>query len=265
MIVLTWQRQGEEAPFGRNTMGKVQNVEELKLKSSFDSIRTVLGDERFQDRLDYPLAFWTLPSDRRLPLSLLDYPLRRVLGCNFDELASTPGIGQKKLYSLMLLLERAANDAPPSIPISLTLESVTPTPTPEEFRPVDAAGRFDPSLVSEALWLQWRGTGLLHEIDDETLGRMAPSLMELPTVIWETPLSTYFGQSLRQIRHLRTHGEKRVRVILEVFFVVHEMLRQAGRHSRLAVRLIPTFVPGLEKWFQHVLSQDTPITVDLLR
>lgn len=245
---------------------KTQTAEELKLKSNFESIKSVLAHERYADRLDYHLAFWTLPSDRRLPLSLLDYPLRRVLTASFEELARTPGIGQKKLSSLILLLERAANDAPPSIPISVGIESLNAPPSPtEDFRPLDAQGHFDPSLVSEALWRQWRETVVLHELDDEKLGRLAPSLVELPTVIWETPLSAYVAQSLHQIRHLRTHGEKRVRVVLEVFFVIHEMLNQAGRHSRLAMRLTPSFVPPLEKWFEEVLNRSEPPAADELR
>jgi hypothetical protein len=245
---------------------KTQNAEELKIKSNFESIKAILAHSRFADRLDYHLAFWTLPSDRRLPLSLLDYPLRKVLNSTFDELARTPGIGQKKLSSLILLLERAAKDTPPSMPIRVDLDAeIPPVDAAEEFRPLDAEGRFEPALVSEALWQQWRDTVVLHELDDEKLGRLAPSLIELPTVIWDTPLSAYIPQSLHQIRHLRTHGEKRVRVVLEVFFVVHEMLRQAGRHARLALRLSPSFVPPLESWFEEVLSRSQTPTLDELR
>jgi hypothetical protein len=245
-------------------MKKAQNAEELKLRSSFESIVAILSQDRFQERLSYPLAFWTLPSDRRLPLSLLDYPLRRVLTSQFHELASTPGIGQKKLHSLILLLERAVGDAPPMIPIRIH-EEFTDQPTEKRFRPVDVHGNFDPALVSEALWQQWRETVELHGVDDEKLGRLATSLIELPTVIWDTPLSAYVSQSLQQIRQLRTHGEKRVRVVLEVFFVVHEMLHKAGRHSRMTIRLAPSFVPPLEKWFDSALSLKSVLTIADLR
>ena len=242
-------------------MKKAQNAEELKLKASFNAIRAIFNDDRFKDRRNLSLVYWTLPGDRRLPLSLLDYSLQRVLDSDFDELAGTPGIGLKKLSSLISLLERAANDGPPTVPIKINPEPLA-APTPlERFRPLDAEGRFDSSLVSEALWQQWRETAVLHELDNERLGRLAPSLLELPTVIWDTPLAAYIPQSLQKIRQLRTYGEKRVRVVLEVFFLVHEMLHQSGRHARLAVRLIPSFVPPLERWFQDVMAHSTLPTV----
>jgi hypothetical protein len=237
-------------------MKKAQSAEELKLKASFESAVGRFRDAKYEDRMHYPLAFWTLANDRRLPLSLLDYSLKKVLQCTFEELAATPGIGTKKLRSLVLLLERAAQDTPPAVPISVDPQPEK-APVVERFRPVDAAGGFDPSLVSEALWQQWQETVVLHELENEKLGRLAPSLRELPTVIWETPLSHYTSQSLQQIRQLRTHGEKRVRVVLEVFFVIHEMLHQTGRHPRLQVRLSPTFIAPLERWFADVLNRES--------
>jgi len=251
---------------GRNNMKKAQNAEELKLKSSFESLQSALAHDRFQDRLDLPLAFWTLPSDRRLPLVLLDHPLRSVIASGFEELAATPGIGTKKLHSLLLLLQRAAKDAPPSIPITVDFAPPILAPsTNGRFRPVDGKGRFDHTLVSESLWQQWRETAESRELEDEKLGRLAPSLLDLPTVIWETPLKTYMSQSLHQIRHLRTHGEKRVRVVLEVFFVIHEMLHQVGNHARLSVRLMPSFVPPLERWLDEMQARAFPPTREEIR
>jgi hypothetical protein len=247
-------------------MKKAQTAEELKLKSSFESLREGLLKPRYSDRLEFPLAFWTLPNDRRLPLSLLDYTLRKVLETDFEQLADTAGIGVKKLQSLLLLLQRAAQDAPPSIPITLESAPAASAPaTNGRFRPVDAKGKFDPALVSEALWREWRETAEAYGLGEEKLGRLAPSLLELPTVIWETPLKAYLPQSLNDIRRLRTHGEKRVRVVLEVFFVVHEMLRKAGQHPRLRIQLSPTFVHPLEHWFQEIQGRSFPPTLQELR
>jgi hypothetical protein len=243
-------------------MRKVQNAEEMKLKTNFENLKKILLDEKFSSRMVYPLAFWTLPEDRRLPLSLLSYPLKKVLEAPFEELANTPGVGQKKLNSLVFLLQRAAEDVPPSRPITLDsdiAQSATNAPLMpgQVFKPVDANGEFDASLVSEALWHEWRETAETHNFGEEKLGRLAPSLKELPTVIWNVPLKHYTHQTLFEIRSLRTHGEKRVRVILEVFYVLHEMMQNAGRHSRLMTRIQPSFIAPLEAWFQEILARES--------
>ena len=56
----------------------------------------------------------------------------------------------------------------------------------------------------------------------------SPSLQELPTVIWNSPLSTFLDYSLAELRQLKTYGEKRVRVVLEVFHAVHEAVGRRG-------------------------------------
>ena len=77
-----------------------------------------------------------------------------------------------------------------------------------------------------------------HDIGREKLGRLAPTLLALPTVIWHTPLEYYMQYSVSEIRQLKTHGEKRVRVVLEVFYIAHEILADAGTRQdhRGAVR-----------------------------
>ena len=46
--------------------------------------------------------------------------------------------------------------------------------------------------------------------------------------IWHVPLGHYVNQSVAEIRQLKTHGEKRVRVVLEVFYIVHELVSGCG-------------------------------------
>ena len=91
-------------------MAKATSAEDYKLISSFEEVRKTLMDTRFSDRLEKPLAFWALPNDRRLPLAFLGRTLRDLLDTPFDELSSTPGIGQKKISSLVRLLHRAINE-----------------------------------------------------------------------------------------------------------------------------------------------------------
>ena len=44
---------------------RTRTVEEYKLTSSFERVRTTLLDEQYADRLERPLAYWALPNDRR--------------------------------------------------------------------------------------------------------------------------------------------------------------------------------------------------------
>ena len=71
------------------------------------------------EHLDKPLAYWALPTDRRLPLAFLSRPLRELLDASFEELAQTPGIGQKKMKSFVKLLARVANTDPADLPTEI--------------------------------------------------------------------------------------------------------------------------------------------------
>jgi hypothetical protein len=117
---------------------------------------------------------------------------------------------------------------------------------------------FDPATVSELLWEQWRTTVRRYGLEHETLGKLAPSLERLPTVIWWTPLSTYLDLTIADIRGLKTHGEKRLRAILEVFHSVHETLGQVPRHGHLKVDIRPNFTVPIERWIQDVLNRSQP-------
>ena len=226
---------------------KVTSAEDYKNVSNFLAVRKTLLEDRYADRLEKPLAFWALPNDRRLPLAFLDRTIKDLLSTPFEELTATPGIGQKKITSLVRLLNRATKDHPPAVP---PLE--TELKKGEKLR---RNGRFDPSVVSEALWAEWQETVRKHGVGHEKLGRLAPTLQALPTVIWNTPLETYLPYTVAQIRQLKTHGEKRVRAILEVFYVVNESLSPAGNESPFAVRLVPRFIEPIERWIEDSLAR----------
>jgi len=115
---------------------------------------------------------------------------------------------------------------------------------------------FNPALVSELVWAQWKETVRLHGIGHEKLGRLAPSLQSLPTVIWESPLGFYLDKSLTEIRELKTHGEKRVLAVLEVFHAVHRMLG-AVASTGLAVRLSPRLIAGVEDWMAEAKARES--------
>ena len=68
----------------------------------------------------------------------------------------------------------------------------------KQSRPRDdvAAVGFDATIVSEALWTNWCDTVHRFGLGPEKLGRLAPSLQALPTVIWHTRLEDYSDRSL---------------------------------------------------------------------
>jgi hypothetical protein len=240
-------------------MAKASSVEEVKQFTHFQSLRKTLLAENFADRLERPLVYWALPSDRRLPVAFLGRSLRELLNTSFEQLAAAPGIGRKKIGSMLKLLHRAAK-APPSQDGAGEIDRTG------EIKPLaeraGARAQFDAAAVSEAMWDGWRETVRRHNLGHEPLGRLAPSLQELPTVIWHSPLSTFLDYSLAELRELKTYGEKRVRVVLEVFHAVHEAVGRARLKSHLVVRLVPRFVAPLESWIADCIQNPHKVTVD---
>jgi len=226
------------------------SVDQYRLMSRFRGVRKTLLKKKYADRMDRQLAYWALPSDRRLPLAFLGRALGELLDTPFEELMATPGVGEKKIAALMMLLARATKDTPPEDPYGV---SKPPRGRSRRARS-SRRGAFDPGVVSEALWSQWRETVRCHELGRLKLGRVAPTLQSLPTVIWHAPLEEYMNLSLSEIRQLKTHGTKRVRAIMEVFWLVHETLADSSQQNFLDVDLVPKFVRPLEHWIAAQLS-----------
>jgi hypothetical protein len=242
-------------------MSKAPSVEDFRIISSFESLREKLLTGAYTDRLDKPLAFWALPSDRRLPLAFLGRTLRDLLQTPFDELLATRGVGKKKISSLVKLLARVVASKPPEMFSPLDEEANEAAQSVA----LDGPGPFDASSVSEAMWSRWRDTVRRHRLEDELLGRLAPSLQDLPTVIWHIPLRYYLDRDLADIRQLKTHGEKRVRVVLEVFCIVHEALANYGGAESLDVALQPRFIRPLEQWIKKFLADEAPPSAKEIR
>jgi len=241
-----------------DTPAKNVSAQQYTLNSQFEELRRNVLERVDRVDLDRPLSHWALPRDRRLPYALLGHSLRQVASTSFHDLAATPGIGPKKLGSLLVLLHRALDD-PRRQPATAELE-----PIPDACQPL-RAGAFDPGAVSEMLWSEWRDTVRQHQLENETLGRLAPSLRDLPTVIWKAPLRQYLSLSLSELRALKTHGEKRVCLVLEVFFTIHELVGGAKRNHRYGILVQPSFVVSVEHWIRGALAEtsDPPSLSDL--
>jgi hypothetical protein len=235
-------------------LGKSVSVEELQVVSRFESLRRTLLAEEYSEHLDKPLAYWALPADRRLPLALLGRTLGDILNTPFVELSATQGIGRKKINSLVVLLARAANTDPADLPIDI-LNAPNGHPLPDTQNPVADDDSFDPMAVSEVAWAQWRVSVVRHGLSGETLGRFAPNLQNMTRVVWNTPLGVYTGASLAEIRAMKTHGEKRVAAILEVFHVIHAIVAGMGTQEHLAVRILPRLIDRVDSWIGRALQQ----------
>ena len=104
------QRRTAERP---RTTAKPSSAEEYKLIGNFHAVCKTLLQDRYHDRLERPLVFWAMANDRRLPLAFLGRTVGDLVETPFDELAATPGIGQKKIGTLIKLLTRAIKDQAP--------------------------------------------------------------------------------------------------------------------------------------------------------
>jgi hypothetical protein len=234
--------------------------ETYRLVGTYERLRKALLELPDDSRLDKALSYWVLPTDRRLPIAFLDRTLRELLTHPLEELMGTPGVGHKKIMGFFDLMRRAGKTSIPDAPFGLQ-------PSGGRKRAAEVARTgFDASIVSEALWSRWCETVRHHGFSNQKLGRLAPSLQSLPTVIWHTPLSEYVDKSLAQIRRLRTHGEKRVHAILEVFCTVHEAVSTAVVDEHLDIDLVPQFVRPLERWLLEAFESDeTPTAAELER
>lgn len=240
---------------------KAISNDRYRLVGTYERLRKTLRDLPDDGRLDKPLSYWVLPTDRRLPIAFLDSQVRGLLDCNLEQLMATPGVGQKKVLGFFDLLRRAAKATSPDAPFGLVEAE-------KENRSKSVATKeagFDPSVVSEALWGTWCETVRRFDLGDEKLGRLALSLQSLPTVIWHTQLSEYTDLSLAEIRALKTHGEKRVLAILEVFCTVHEVLATSTLQENIDVAIVPRFIPPLSRWILNTIDQPELPPADEIR
>ncbi len=229
-------------------------TDQFSLMSAFDEIRSQLVANPGLTCAQKPISHWARQGDRRLPYALLQHTVMELVNTPYAELASTPGIGPKKLASLLSLLQRALNDRAPVS--ALSAHSLDQAATPQS--------PFDANAVSESSWEAWRATVRKRGLENQTIGQLAPSLVDLPTVIWATELGAYLDLSLADLRALKTHGEKRVQKVLEVFSIVHAVFDGAGSHPKFAMALRPSFVLPIESWIQQQLDcASIPVAQDL--
>jgi hypothetical protein len=243
-------------------MGRALSVEEHQLKSSFLSIRESLLKDKRSEAFDRPLAHWAFADDANSPFALLGQTLRELLNTPFEELASTPGIGVKKIYALIAILQRVENELAEAKSKNVDRKEKAAEPKPVDPKPKAA---FRPAQVSEAMWEKWRETVRRFGLEREMLGRLSPTLQNLPTGSWELPVSHYLNYSVKEIRTLKAHGVKRVRGVLEVFHSIHQVLSQGEAVGHLTVRLMPAFILPVERWLIQCIEAKEGPSADEVR
>jgi len=231
---------------------RVTFFEDVQVVPQYEQLRSVLLQEEFSVHLTKPLAFWTLPTDRRLPLILINRTLGELLQIPFDELCRTPSIGEKKIQSLLTLLGRAANtkseDIPDSsLPLNANASSTLFLGENDAFT--------DSTFVSEIQWQKWQTIILEKGLANEKLGRLCPTLSELTRVIWNSTLGEYCTKTLAEMREIRTHGEKRVTAILKIFHCVCTVVSKLENSKHLVIRLVPKDIAHVEAWSMQTLSK----------
>jgi hypothetical protein len=229
---------------------KAISNDRYRLVGTYERLRKSLLEHPDSSRLDKALSYWVLPTDRRLPIAFLDRTLRDLLSLPLDDLMGTPGVGHKKILGFFDLLKRASKAATADAPFGLSNETAKAAPK----KSAEPSG-FDATLVSESLWDSWCETVRRFDMGPEKLGRLAPTLQSLPTVIWHSRLEEYVDLSLSDMRGLKTHGEKRVNAILEVFCTVHEALATATLQENVDIVVVPRFIPPLTRWLMETIAQ----------
>jgi hypothetical protein len=224
-------------------------VAEYQLSTDFNEVRRRLLDLAGADRLEKPLAHWALSTDRHLPLVLLERTLGELLSTPFEGLKSVGGVGPKKLRSMISLLERAAE---PARCMAAPMASHGASPPPGESNGVSIT-------INEEAWEQWRTSILACGLGRESLGRFAPTLQAIPRAMWSTPLETYLGQNLAEIRKFKAHGAKRVQSLLEIVGQLYALIGQGCRRPDLSVRIVPRFVERIECWAATRLRDRRPV------
>ena len=240
-------------------MNRARSVEDYQLVASFNELCAQLSTPECAARRERPLSYWALANDRRLPFALLDRSIAEIVGMSFAEIAATPGVGEKKIGTLLRLLGRAARDAG-AAPLELSgpVEEAAPGGRSRRRRPNGEANGFHPGDVSESVWTRWKERIFAHGLQDERLGRLAPSLAVLPTMLWDVPLAYYLNMTAAEVQGLKSHGPKRVRAVFETVDRVCRLLVDDATVAGLSARPRPAFIDLPERCLLTVLATSQP-------
>ncbi|MDR1382362.1 MAG: hypothetical protein LBJ67_00735 [Planctomycetaceae bacterium] len=230
---------------------RVTFLDNIQIVPQYEQLRATLFQEKYALHLSKPLAFWALPTDRRLPLVLLNRSLGELLNIPFEEICRTPSIGEKKVLSYLTLLTRATNtkaeDIPEKFCLNVPIDNNSSLFIDEDDVFLESAN------VSEIQWQTWQNIIIEYGLQNEKLGRLCPTLKELTHVVWNNTFEDYCSKSLTEIREIPTHGEKRITAIMKIFHNICSIVSNLKNSKHFVMRLIPRNIDHVENWSIKVL------------
>ncbi len=219
------------------------------IQKRFDLATRLLDTHQHHRLLDVPLWHWLQSDHLHVPIAWLDRTVREVLRLQLVEIASTPGIGVKKLEKLALAVDRAR------IAIAQDVSAGFGDTNRSTGDHASESMEFPYRVACDAYVLGakgdclsrldergWRGVAQLvrhHGLEDCMLGRFVPSLRELDRALWDAKIATFTGRPLSELWRLQGFGPVRLQQsicqILSVAFVLNALpIRDDMRLSLLA-------------------------------
>ena len=215
----------------------------------FDLATRLLETHPHHRLLDVPLWHWLQSDHLHIPVAWLDRTLREVLRLRLGEIASTRGIGAKKLEKLVLAVDRARQEIARDVRVGLchTDRSTGDHGSDSMEFPYRVAcdAHFLGAKHTPLRDLDERGWRCVaqvvrhHGLEDFMLGRFAPSLRELDRALWDAKIATFTRRPLSELERLQGCGPVRLQQsicqVLSLAFVLNALpIRDDMRLSLLA-------------------------------
>jgi len=207
------------------------------IQKRFDLATRLLDTHQHHRLLDMPLWHWLQLDHLHIPVAWLDRTLREVLRLRLVEIASTRGIGAKKLEKLVLAVDRAriAIAQDDSAGLGDTNRSTGDHASESIEFPYRVAcdAHFLGAKHACLRGLDERGWRCVaqivrhHGLEDFMLGRFAPSLCELDRALWDVKIATFTRRPLSELERLQSYGSVRLRQsicqVLSIAFVLNAL------------------------------------------
>lgn len=233
------------------------------IQERFDLATRLLETHQHHRLLDRPVWHWLQADHLHVPVAWLDRTVRELLEFRLGEIASTPGIGAKKLEKLVLAVDRARNAIERDVPAGLCHTDRSTGDKDNE------SMTFPYRVARDAYFLgvehtplgdlderDWRCVAQLvrhHGIEDLMLGRFAPSLRQLDRALWDARIANFTRRPLSELQRLQGCGPVRLQQsicqILSLAFLLNAL---PVRHD-MRISLLAGPIAEANQWLAQLL------------